>query len=102
MYAIIEMKGKQYRVQEGDTFSVARCGAAAGDEIAPERVLLVGGENTHVGTPSVEGAKVQLKVLRDERGVKIRGFKYRSKSGYKRSWGHRDELTVLRVEKIEV
>jgi large subunit ribosomal protein L21 len=102
MYAIIEMKGKQYRVQEGDTFTVARCGAEAGSEIAPERILLVGGEKTQVGTPNVDGATVRLSVIGDMRGVKVRGFKYRRKSGYKRAWGQRDELTILRVEKIEV
>jgi large subunit ribosomal protein L21 len=102
MYAIIELKGKQYRVEEGETFTCARCGAAAGDEIAPERVLMVGGEKTHVGTPSVEGATVRLAVIGDIRGEKLRCCKYRAKSGYKRTWGHRDELTVLRVEKIEV
>ncbi len=101
MYAVIEIKGKQYRVEEGDVFAISRCQAADGEEIAPDRVLLVGGEELKVGTPVVKGAAVVLSVVQQTRGPKIHGFKYRPKSNWKRAWGHRDELTIVRVQKIK-
>jgi len=102
MYAVIELQGKQFRVEEGDVFPIPRRQGAEGEELAADRVLLVGGDNLKVGTPVVDGARVVLTVVAHRRGPKIRGFKYKPKSGYKRAWGHRDELTVVRVERIEV
>jgi len=101
MYAVIEIKGKQYRVEEGDRFIIPRYKAEDGDEVKPDRVLLVGGKKLRIGTPDVKGAAVKLVVVGQQRGPKIRGFKYRPKSGWKRSWGHRDEQTVVKVEKIK-
>lgn len=101
MYAVIEIKGKQYRVEEGDRFVIPRYEAAEGDSVEPVRVLLVGGKKLKIGTPDVEGAAVKLVVVGQQRGPKIHGFKYRPKSGWKRSWGHRDEQTVVKVEKIK-
>lgn len=101
MYAVIEIKGKQFRVSEGDTISLPRCATEAGKKLTPDRVLLIGGEEVKVGTPEVKGAKVDLLVVEHTRGPKIRGFKYKAKINYKRAWGHRAELTVVRVEKIK-
>lgn len=101
MYAVIEIKGKQYRVEEGDRLALPRFKAEDGAKVEPDRVLLVGGKKLKVGTPVVKGAAVKLVVEGQTRGPKIRGFKYRPKSGWKRSWGHRDEQTVVRVEKIK-
>ena len=100
-YALIEMAGHQYRVEEGTTLTVPRRRADVGKKLKPDRVLLVSdGEEVRIGTPEVKGAEVKLAVVAQVRGPKLRVFKYNPKENYKRSRGHRQELTELRVEKI--
>ena len=72
MYAVIQTGGKQYRVQQGDVIYVEKINAQADETVTFEKVLLVGeGEDVKVGTPAVEGAKVQGKVLAQVKGQKI-------------------------------
>lgn len=100
-YALIEMAGHQYRVEEGATLMVPRQRADVGKKLKPDKVLLVSdGEEVRVGTPEVKGAEVKLAVVAQVRGPKLRVLKYRAKENYKRTRGHRQELTELRVEKI--
>jgi len=100
-YAIIEIGGQQYRVEEGTVFEVPHQPAEVGAEMSPDRVLVVSDDDkVDIGTPEVKGAKVTLKVLAQTKGRKIRVFKYHPKENYRRTRGQRQELTELRVEKI--
>lgn len=102
MYAVIETGGKQYRVKEGDVIDVELLRANDGDEVTLDRVLLVSGDDgVKVGTPTVEGAKVSAKVVRQGRQRKILVFKYKPKKRYRRRYGHRQPFTRLVIEKIE-
>lgn len=103
VYAVIESGGRQLRVIEGGVVRVERLAGAPGDEVTLDRVLLIGGEGTpQVGTPSLSGALVRARVLRQGRGRKIRVMKYKAKAHYRRRSGHRQAFTELRIEKIEL
>jgi len=101
MYAVIESGGQQHKVQENGLVRVDRLAVEKGNPVLFERVLLVhDGENLRVGTPTVDQAVVQGRVVQHLRGRKIRGFKYKAKKNYRRRFGHRSELTEVRIEKI--
>ncbi|MRG88229.1 50S ribosomal protein L21 [Salinibacillus xinjiangensis] len=101
MYAIIETGGKQLKVEEGQELFIEKLGAEAGESVTFDKVLVVGGEETKVGAPYVEGAKVTAKVDKEGRGKKITVFKYKPKKNYKRKQGHRQPFTKVTIEKIE-
>ena len=102
MYAIIETGGKQIRVEEGATIFVEKLAANEGDAVVFDKVLLVGGEETKVGAPYVEGAKVNAKVEKQGKGKKITIFKYKPKKGStRRKQGHRQPYTKVVIESIE-
>ena len=101
MQAIIVTGGKQYNVSEGDTLFIEKLDVNAGDAVVFDQVLaIVDGENTKFGTPVVEGAKVEAKVLKNGKGKKIRVFKYRPKKDSKSLQGHRQPYTKVQIEKI--
>ena len=103
MYAVIETGGKQYRVEEGELLAVERLAGEPGAEIGLERVLLVGGgERLLVGNPVVEGARVVGQVVRQQRGPKVRVFKYKRRKKYARRIGHRQAQTLIRIRSIHV
>lgn len=103
MYAIIETGGKQYRVQEGDVLNVEKLPADVGASMELDRVLAVQtDEGFKSGNPTVEGARVQVKVLAHGKGRKIIVFKYKAKKNYRRKQGHRQPYTRILVEKIIV
>jgi large subunit ribosomal protein L21 len=103
VYALIETGGKQYKVQEGDTLFVELLPREPGETLEIDRVLAVEKDGRlQVGTPTVEGAKVVLKVVRHGRGAKIIVFKYKAKKNYRRKTGHRQPFSEVTVEKIEV
>ena len=77
MYAIVEVLGKQYRVQEGNKVVVDLMNAEKDSEVSLDRVLMIGGENTKIGTPVVEGAKVTAKVVDHILGDKVVVFKHK-------------------------
>jgi large subunit ribosomal protein L21 len=98
MYAVIKTGGKQYRVANGDVITVEKLEGEAGAQLSIEPVLMLNdGKATTVGTPVVEGASVTAEVLEQTRGDKIVVFKKKRRQGYKRTHGHRQDLTVLRV-----
>ncbi|MGE5654133.1 MAG: 50S ribosomal protein L21 [Bacillota bacterium] len=102
MYAIIQTGGKQYRVQQGDVIWVEKLETEVGQTVNFEQVLAVSKDDTlTVGTPVVAGAKVVAKVVEHGKGDKILVFKYKSKSNYRKRYGHRQPYTKLTVEKIE-
>lgn len=101
MYAIIETGGKQYRVQEGDTLFIEKIEATAGETVEFDKVLVVSNEgNLSVGTPFVEGAKVEASVVEQGKGKKVIVFKYKSKKDYRKKQGHRQPHTKIKIEKI--
>ena len=102
-FAIVETGGKQYRVHEGDTIRVESLDGDEGDTVSLDLVKLVSlnGE-TSVGTPNVEGAKVQAEVVNKGKGKKIVVFKYKAKTRYRRKNGHRQNFTDLRITDLSV
>ena len=102
MYAIIKTGGKQYKVAEGDVIYVEKLEAEEGGEVVFGEVLtLVDGDSVTIGKPVVEGAKVTAKVEAQGKARKIRIFKYKAKSNYRKRQGHRQPFTKVVIEKIE-
>lgn len=100
MYAIIATGGKQYRVSEGDVIYIEKIDAQVDSTVSFD-VLLVGNDgDVKIGTPIVEGAKVEGKVVGQVRGEKIVVFKYKSKKNYRRKQGHRQPYTKVEITKI--
>lgn len=101
MYAIIKTGGKQYVVEEGKVISIEKLDVKEGAEVTFDEVLLVSGDDVKIGQPNVAGAKVTGKVLEQGKERKIRIFKYKAKSNYRRRQGHRQPFTKVKIEKIE-
>ncbi len=103
MYAVVDIAGKQVKVEEGDRIRVPKLDAESGEKITLDRVLLVGGEGeSRGGTPQVEGAAVEAQVLGHGRDRKVIVFKMKRRKGYRRKNGHRQPFTELQVDKIAV
>ena len=97
MYAVIKTGGKQYRVQQGDVIFVEKLNAQADEAVTFDEVLLVGdADQSKVGTPVVEGAKVEGKVLSQVKGKKIVVYKYKAKKNERKKQGHRQEIHKVR------
>ena len=102
MYAIIRTGGKQYRVQAGDVVRFEHLSAPVGSTVTLDEVLLVGDEaGTRVGAPRVEKAAVVGTVVEDGRDRKIRILKYKKRKHYRRTKGHRQSFTAVRIEKVQ-
>jgi large subunit ribosomal protein L21 len=101
MYAVIKTGGKQYRVQPGDVLVVEKLDGEPGANVAFGEVLMLGdGEAVTVGAPLVDGASVAATLVETRRGEKIKIFKKIRRQGYRRTQGHRQSETVLRVTGI--
>ena len=102
MKATFITSGRQFTVTQGDILIVNQYpGKNEGDILTFDQVLLVGsGADAKIGTPTVPGAKVTAKILENKRGDKIDIFKHRRRKGYYRRRGHRQELSVIKVESI--
>ena len=102
MYAIIRTGGKQYRVEKGDVVRVERLDGAVGSSVTLDDVLLVSaGENdVKVGSPRVEGASVVGTVIEQGRTAKLRIFKYKKRKHYRRTRGHRQHVTAVRIDAV--
>ena len=102
MYAIVEVGGKQYRVSEGDVIFIEKLEAQQDEEVKFENVLAVGKDDGIVaGTPTVAGAVVTGKVLKNGKGKKITIFTYRPKKGSARKMGHRQPYTKVEIGSIQ-
>ncbi len=98
MYAVIETGGKQYRVSEGDILFIEKLAVEEDAEIAFDKVVAVGKEEgTVVGAPTVDGAKVTAKVLKNGKAKKITVFTYKPKKGKHRKVGHRQPYTKVQI-----
>ena len=101
MYAVIKTGGKQYRVRPGDMLIVEKLAGEAGAEVAFDQVLMVGeGEAVTVGAPLVEGALVKATLVETRKGEKVKIFKKIRRQGYRRTRGHRQFESVLRVTSV--
>ncbi len=100
-YAIIEDGGKQYKAVIGESIDVDRYLLEVGEEIDMDRVLLISdGEDIKVGTPFIQGAKVEATVLAQVKGPKVVVFRYKAKERIRAKTGHRQKYTRVRVDAI--
>jgi len=102
MYAVIESGGKQHRVKEGESLKLEKIEAATGDSIEFDRVLMIGGDETRVGTPVVEGAKVTAEVVDHGRHAKVHIIKFNRRKHHRKQAGHRQWYTEVRITGISV
>jgi large subunit ribosomal protein L21 len=101
MFAVIRTGGKQYRVAQGDILDVEKLDAEEGSEIALDDVLMVGeGSDVAVGAPRVAGASVTAKVVSQFRGPKVLIIKFRRRKHYRRTQGHRQNLTRIEITQV--
>ena len=101
VYAVIRSGGKQYRVSPGQRIRLERLHGDAGDAVRFDDVLLVNGDGeVAVGTPTVESASVSGEIIEQGRARKIKVFKYKNKTRYRRLRGHRQLQTAVRVDEI--
>jgi large subunit ribosomal protein L21 len=100
-YAVIQTGGKQYLVRAGDTLQVERLPGKAGEKVEVQPVLAISdGAALRVGQPVIDGAKVTCTVLDHIRGKKVVSYKKLRRKGYERKIGHRQNLTVLKVDSL--
>ena len=103
MFAVIKTGGKQYRVVDGDQLKVEKLAGEVGSEIMLDQVLAVGeGTDVSLGTPLVAGASVRAIVVSHGRHDKVTIFKMRRRKHYKKSQGHRQSYTEIRIDGITV
>ena len=103
MYALVEIKVKQYKAVKGSVLKVDRYDSAVGDSLEFDTVLLVSDENgTKVGAPYVAGAKVTATIGETVKDKKVIVFKKKRRKGYKKTQGHRQKYTMLTVEDIKL
>jgi large subunit ribosomal protein L21 len=101
MYAVFKTGGKQYRAGKGDRLKIEKLDAAEGDSVEFNEVLLVGeGENVKVGAPLVSGSKVKGKVIVQAKEKKIDVIKFRRRQNYRRTYGHRQQFTLVEITGI--
>ncbi len=100
MYAIVETGGKQVRVEVGQKVFVEKLDVKENEVVTLDKVLIVADKELKVGTPYVEGAKVQAKVVKNGLGKKLRIYKYKAKHNERKTIGHRQPYTCLVIEAI--
>lgn len=103
MYAVIEVGGKQQRVQVGEVIRVETVEGGAGEPVVFGRVLAVGnGDAVRLGTPDVEGVRVLGTIVEQDRGAKIHVFTYKkTKNASRKRRGHRQNYTAVKIDSIE-
>ena len=101
MYALVKTGGKQYRVSKNDTILVERIAAEEGAEVILYDIVMLGdGDKVTIGNPKVEGAAVSATVVRQTRGPKIIIFRRKRRKNHRRTQGHRQDLTLLKINDI--
>lgn len=101
MYAVIVTGGKQYKVSEGDTLFIEKLEVEEGATVTFDQVLMAGeGDDVKVGVPTVDGATVEAKVVKNGKAKKIYVFKMKRKKNYRRKKGHRQPFTKIEITKI--
>ena len=100
MYAIIVTGGKQYKVEEGKSIFVEKLDVNAGDKVTFDKVIFVGGDDTKIGTPYVDGASVEGTVDKQGKEKKVVTFKYKPKKHTHTKQGHRQPYTKVTINTI--
>ncbi len=100
MYALVEIKGKQYKAEKGSLLRVDKIDSENGSKVEFDSVLFLSGDDVKVGTPYVAGAKVTAVVEDQVKGKKVKIFKYKRRKNYSLRKGHRQKYTTVRVEDI--
>jgi len=100
MYALVEIKGKQYKAEQGALLKVDSLKSEVGTEIEFDTVLMIGGENNKIGTPFVADARVKVVVEHNIKDKKIRVYKYKRRKNYRKTQGHRQQYSLVRVSEI--
>lgn len=101
MYAVITTGGKQYRVSPGDIVRIESLDAKKGDTVEINEVYMIAdGDKVSVGKPTLSSAKVTAEVVEEGRGEKLLIFKHRRRKGYRRTNGHRQNYTAIKVKEI--
>ena len=100
MFAVIKTGGKQYKVSAEDVITIEKLDAESGSTVTFDEVLMVGGDAVEVGSPTVAGASVVGEVVDQNRARKIIVFKKKRRQGYKRTKGHRQHQTIVRITDI--
>jgi large subunit ribosomal protein L21 len=101
MYALVKTGGKQYRVAKDDTILVERLVAEEGEQVILRDIVMLGdGDKVTIGTPLVDGAAVSATVVRQTRGPKIIIFRRKRRKNHRRTQGHRQDLTLLKIDDI--
>ena len=101
MFAIINIAGKQFRVEEGDQIKVPHLSTDAGKSLAFDKVLLVNdGKKVQLGSPLLSNASISATVVENGRGRKIRIFKKKRRKGYRRNNGHRQNYSLIKIDSI--
>jgi len=102
MYAVIQTGGKQYKVAPGDVVKVEKLEAKKGDTVEIKDVFMIAdGDNVSVGKPTLASAMVTAEVMGDVKGEKILIFKHRRRKGFRKTNGHRQNYTTLKVKDIK-
>jgi large subunit ribosomal protein L21 len=104
MFAVIETGGKQYLINTGDTLKIEKLGIEAGKDVVFDKVLLLANEDgtdVKIGTPYLEGVSVDATVEEEGRGKKMRVVKFKRKVRYKRTRGHRQHFTKVKVKEVK-
>ena len=101
MYAIVRSGGRQHKVAVGDVLEIDRVDDAVGASVSLQPLMLVDGDRVTTGVSNLGTASVTAEVLAETKGEKIRIFKYKNKTGYRKRQGHRQRYTQIRVTGIE-
>lgn len=103
MYALVEIKGKQYKVEKGSLIKVDLLDEKAGSSVEFDKVLMLSGEKgPKIGNPYVKGAKISVTVGENIKGTKVNVMKFKRRKGYHRNQGHRQQYTMIKVNDITV
>jgi len=102
MYAVIKTGGKQYKVEEGTVLQVEKLDQNEGDTIEFNDVLMYSdGENVTLGSPLVDNVKVKAEIIKQAKDKKVIVFKYKRRKGYRRTRGHRQNFTEIKIDSIK-
>lgn len=100
-FAVIKTGGKQYIVSKGDVLDVEKLGKNEGDSVTFDEVLLVSDSGkVTMGAPTVKGAKVEAKVVKEYQDKKVWGIKYKPKKRYRKKFGHRQQYTQVEIMSV--
>lgn len=103
MYAIVDIAGKQYKIEDKQTLFVDKIAGQEGDKVEFDKVLLVDNDGkVSIGAPTVKGALISAKIEAQVQGDKVIVFKKKRRKGYQKSNGHRQQMTQLSISKISV